>query len=88
VPSSTLRESYPSVPGSRPERGNGQVQTARCDLEAGCKQLQGYPYQTVLRELQTMSRHSERPQSGRAAVEMAARYARERTYIASAASSR
>ena len=33
------------------------VETIRRDLEHGCKQLQGYRYQIVLRELQTSSGH-------------------------------
>jgi hypothetical protein len=33
------------------------VETIRRDLEQGCKQLQGYYYQIVLRELQTLSGH-------------------------------
>ena len=34
------------------------VETIRRDLEEGCKQLQGYHYQIVLRELQTLERPS------------------------------
>jgi hypothetical protein len=52
------------------------VGTVRRDLEQGCKQLQGYHYQIVLRELQTLSGHPDRLHEWtRAAVEMAAKYA-------------
>jgi hypothetical protein len=36
------------------------VETIRNDLEQGCKQLQGFHYQIVLRELQTLSGHPDR----------------------------
>ena len=36
------------------------VETIQRDLEQGCKQLQGYHYQIVLRELQTLSGHPDR----------------------------
>ena len=52
------------------------VETIRRDLEKGCKQLQGYHYQIVLRELQTLSGHPDRLHEWtRAAIEMAAKYA-------------
>ena len=52
------------------------VETIRRDLEAGCKQLQGFRYQIVLRELQTLSGHPDRLYEWmRAAIEMAERYA-------------
>ena len=51
------------------------VETIRRDLEKGCKQLQGYHYQIVLRELQTLSDHPDRLHEWtRAAKEAAARY--------------
>ena len=34
--------------------------TIRRDLEDGCRQLQGFRYQIVLRELQTLSGHPDR----------------------------
>jgi hypothetical protein len=34
--------------------------TIRRDLEQGCRQLQGFHYQIVLRELQTLSGHPDR----------------------------
>jgi hypothetical protein len=36
------------------------VETIRRDLAEGCKQLQGYHYQIVLSELQTLSGHPDR----------------------------
>ena len=36
------------------------VETIWRDLEQGCRQLQGFHYQIVLRELQTLSGHSDR----------------------------
>jgi hypothetical protein len=52
------------------------AETIRGDLEAGCRQLQGYRYQIVLRELQTLCGHPDRLQEWtRAAIEMAAKYA-------------
>jgi hypothetical protein len=36
------------------------VETIRRDLELGCKQLQGFHYQIVLRELETLSGHPDR----------------------------
>jgi hypothetical protein len=52
------------------------VETIRRDLEQGCKQLQGYHYQIVLRELQTLSGHPDRLHEWtRFAKEAAARYA-------------
>jgi hypothetical protein len=52
------------------------VATIRRDLEEGCRQLQGYRYQIVLRELQTLSGHPGRLHEWtRAAIEMAAKYA-------------
>jgi hypothetical protein len=52
------------------------VETIRRDLEQGCKQLQGFHYQIVLRELQTLSDHPDRLHEWtRAAIEMAAKYA-------------
>ena len=51
------------------------VETIRRDLEQGCKQLQGFHYQIVLRELQTLSGHPDRLHEWtRAAIEMAAKY--------------
>ena len=52
------------------------VETIRRDLEEGCKQLQGFHYQIVLRELQTLSGHPDRLHEWtRTAVEMAHKYA-------------
>ena len=52
------------------------VDTVRRDLEAGCRQLQGYRYQIVLRELQTLCGHPDRLHAWtRAAIEMTAKYA-------------
>ena len=52
------------------------VETIRRDLEEGCRQLQGFHYQIVLRELQTLSGHPKRLHEWtRAAIEMAAKYA-------------
>jgi hypothetical protein len=52
------------------------VATIRRDLEEGCRQLQGFHYQIVLRELQTLSGHPDRLHEWtRAAVEMAHKYA-------------
>jgi hypothetical protein len=34
--------------------------TIHHDLQEGCKQLQGFNYQIVLRELQTLSGHPDR----------------------------
>jgi hypothetical protein len=52
------------------------VATIRRDLEQGCRQLQGYHYQIVLRELQTLGGHPERLHEWtRAAIEMAGKYA-------------
>jgi hypothetical protein len=52
------------------------VEIIRRDLEEGCKQLQGFHYQIVLRELQTLSGHPNRLHDWtQAAVEMAAKYA-------------
>jgi hypothetical protein len=51
------------------------VETIRRDLEDGCRQLQGYRYQIVLRELQTLSGHPDRLYEWtRAAIEMAEQY--------------
>jgi hypothetical protein len=51
------------------------VEAIRRDLEVGCKQLQGYHYQIVLRELQTLSGHPDRLHEWtRAAIEMAGKY--------------
>ena len=36
------------------------VGTIRRDLEDGCRQLGGFHYQSVLRELQTLSGHPDR----------------------------
>ena len=53
-----------------------EVETIRNDLEQGCRQLQGFHYQIVLRELQTLSSHPDRPHVWtRAAIEMAEKYA-------------
>ncbi|MFN2230889.1 MAG: hypothetical protein ACK2VA_14035 [Anaerolineae bacterium] len=50
--------------------------TLRRDLERGARQLQGYHYQIVLRELQTLAGHPRRLHEWtRAAIEAAARYA-------------
>jgi len=52
------------------------VETIWRDLEEGCKRLQGFHYQIVLRELQTLSGHPDRLHVWtRAATEMAAKYA-------------
>ena len=52
------------------------VATIRRDLEEGCRQLQGFHYPIVLRELQTLSGHPKRLHEWtRAAVEMAGEYA-------------
>jgi hypothetical protein len=52
------------------------IETIRRDLEQGCKQLQGFHYQIVLRELQTLSGHPDRLHEWtRAAIEMAEKYA-------------
>jgi hypothetical protein len=52
------------------------VATIRRDLEEGCRQLQGYHYQIVLRELQTLSGHPDRLHEWtRAAIEMSHNYA-------------
>ena len=52
------------------------VETIRRDLEQGGKQLQGYHYQIVLRELQTLSGHPNRLHEWtRAAIGMAHKYA-------------
>ena len=57
------------------ESGRPAAATIRRDLEQGCRQLQGYRYQIVLRELQTLSGHPDRLHEWtRAAVEMAAKY--------------
>jgi len=46
------------------------VETIRRDLEQGCKQLQGFHYQIVLRELQTLSGHPDRrPREARERVD-------------------
>jgi hypothetical protein len=51
------------------------VATIRRDLEQGCKQLQGFHYQIVLRELQTLSGHPDRLHEWtQAAVEIAHKY--------------
>jgi hypothetical protein len=51
------------------------METIRRDLEEDCKQLQGFHYQIVLRELQTLSGHSNRLHEWtRAAIEMAEKY--------------
>ena len=51
------------------------VETIRQDLEDGCRQLQGFRYQIVLRELQTLSGHPDRLHRWtRFAKEAAARY--------------
>jgi hypothetical protein len=53
-----------------------EVETVRRDLEDGCRQLQGYHYEIVLREPQTLSGHPDRlHQWTRAVIEMAAKYA-------------
>jgi hypothetical protein len=52
------------------------VETIRRGLEQGCRQLQGFHYQIVLRELQTLSgRPNQLHEWTRAAVEMAHKYA-------------
>ena len=52
------------------------VETLRRDLERGARQLQGYRYQIVLRELQTLAGHPRRLHDWtRAAIDAAARYA-------------
>jgi hypothetical protein len=55
------------------------VQTIRRDLEDGCRQLQGFRYQIVLRarpRVQTLSGHRDRLYEWtRAAIEMAAKHA-------------
>jgi hypothetical protein len=52
------------------------VETIGRDLEQGCRQLQGFHYQMVLRALQTLSGHPDRLHVWtRAAIEIAARYA-------------
>ena len=52
------------------------VETIHRDLEQGCKQLQGFHYQIVLRELQTLNGHPDRLHEWtRAAIEMAHKYA-------------
>jgi hypothetical protein len=52
------------------------VETIQRDLEEGCRQLQDYHYQIVLRELQTLSGHPDRLHEWtRFAKEAAARYA-------------
>jgi hypothetical protein len=52
------------------------VETIRRDLEQGCKQLQGFHYQIVLRELQTLSGHPGRLHEWtRAAIARAEKYA-------------
>jgi len=57
------------------EPGRPAAATIRRDLEQGCKQLQGYQYQIVLRELQTLSGHPDRLHEWmRAAIEMAHKY--------------
>jgi hypothetical protein len=51
------------------------VETIRRDLEQGCRQLQGFHYQIVLRELQTLSGHPDRLHVWtRTTIEMAAKY--------------
>jgi hypothetical protein len=51
------------------------VGTIRRDLEDGCRQLKGFHYQIVLRELQTLSGHPDRLHVWtRTAKEMAAKY--------------
>ena len=42
------------------ELGLPAAATIRRVMEQGCKQLQGYHYQIVLRELQTLSGHPDR----------------------------
>ena len=50
--------------------------STRRDLEQGCKQLQGFHYQIVLRELQALSGHPDRLHEWtRAAIEMSYKYA-------------
>jgi hypothetical protein len=52
------------------------VETLRRDLERGARQLQGYHYQIVLRELQTLAGHPRRLHEWtHAAIDAAARYA-------------
>jgi hypothetical protein len=51
------------------------VETIRRDLDDGCRQLQGFHYQIVLRELQTLSGHPSRLHEWtRAAIDAASRY--------------
>jgi hypothetical protein len=58
------------------EPGRPAAATIRRDLEEGCKQLQGFHYQIVLRELQALSGHPDRLREWtRAAIEMAYKYA-------------
>ena len=52
------------------------VETIRRDLEQGGKRLQGFHYQIVLRELQTLSGHPNwLHEWAQAAIEMTAKYA-------------
>ena len=52
------------------------VETIRRDLEQGCKQLQGFHYQIVLRELRTLSGHPDRlHERTRAAIGMVHKHA-------------
>ena len=51
------------------------IEIIRNDLEKGCRQLQGYHYQIVLRELQTLSGHPKRLHEWtRTVIEMAEKY--------------
>jgi hypothetical protein len=51
------------------------VETVHRDLDEGCRQLQGYHYQIVLRELETLSGHPNRLHAWtRHAKEAAERY--------------
>ena len=51
------------------------VEIIRRDLKRGCKQLQAFHYQIVLRELQTLSGHPDRLHEWtQAAIEMAHKY--------------
>jgi hypothetical protein len=58
------------------EPGRPAAATIRRDLEKGCRQLQGFHYQIVLRELQTLSSHPNRLHEWtQAAIETAEKYA-------------
>ena len=66
------RQKASDVVFSDDEPGRPAPATIRRDLEQGCRQLQGFQYQIVLRELQTLSGHPDRLHEWtRAAIEMA-----------------